>query len=169
MTLLFVLDETVCQTLVEDCFMMVRDRQRRVLAKVPRSCNQLNIVHLQLIRPVCLAVHASETAWRWHTCFGHQHFDGLERLARKGMVRGLLLIQHNEQVCDACLIEKQRRSLFPQQASYRATELLELVHGDLYGPISPLRPGGKKYFLLLVDDHNRYMWLFLLHSKDEAT
>jgi hypothetical protein len=26
--------------------------------------------------------------------------------------------------------------------------------------------GGKKYFLLMVDDFSRYMWIILLPSKD---
>ena len=29
-------------------------------------------------------------------------------------------------------------------------------------------PGGKRYFLLLVDDKSRFMWLRLLTTKDEA-
>lgn len=40
--------------------------------------------------------------------------------------------------------------------------------GDLCGPITPTTPSGKKLFLLLVDDYNRYMWLVLLSSKDSA-
>ena len=28
--------------------------------------------------------------------------------------------------------------------------------------------GGKAYFLLVVDDHSRYMWIELLRSKDEV-
>jgi transposase InsO family protein len=47
-------------------------------------------------------------------------------------------------------------------------ECLELVHADLYGPISPPMPGGKRYFLLMVDDFSRFMWLVLLTTKDEA-
>jgi hypothetical protein len=34
---------------------------------------------------------------------------------------------------------------------------LELVHSDLSGPIALAMPWGKKYFLLLVDDLNRYI------------
>jgi transposase InsO family protein len=45
---------------------------------------------------------------------------------------------------------------------------LELVHGDLCGPITAATPGGKRYFLLLVDDFSRFMWIYLLRSKDEA-
>jgi transposase InsO family protein len=39
----------------------------------------------------------------------------------------------------------------------------------LCGPIDPPTPGGKRYFLLLVDDHSRYMWISLLATKDQAS
>jgi hypothetical protein len=46
---------------------------------------------------------------------------------------------------------------------------LELLHGDLCGPVSPPTPIGNKYFLLLVDDYSRYMWISIIASKDQAT
>jgi Reverse transcriptase (RNA-dependent DNA polymerase)/Integrase core domain len=46
--------------------------------------------------------------------------------------------------------------------------VLELLHGDLCGPILPQTPGGNRYFLLLVDDYSRYMWLVVLASKDKV-
>jgi hypothetical protein len=42
------------------------------------------------------------------------------------------------------------------------------VHGDLCGPISSTTPRGNKYFLLLVDDLSRYMWVAMIPSKDRA-
>jgi hypothetical protein len=45
---------------------------------------------------------------------------------------------------------------------------LELVHGDLCDPISLAMPRGNKYFLLLVDDLNRYMWVAVIPSKNRA-
>jgi hypothetical protein len=71
-------------------------------------------------------------------------------------------------VSSGCLAGKHRRASFPQQAEFRAKELLELVHGDLCSPITPATPSGSKYFLLLVDDHNYFMWLRMLRSKDQA-
>ena len=47
-------------------------------------------------------------------------------------------------------------------------EALELIHGDLCGPIMPATCGGRWYFLLLVNDCSRYMWLQLVTSKDKA-
>ena len=53
-------------------------------------------------------------------------------------------------------------------SSFRAGNLLELVHADLCGQITPKTLGGASYFLLVVDDHSRYMWLELLKTKDQA-
>jgi hypothetical protein len=43
-----------------------------------------------------------------------------------------------------------------------------LCHVDLCGQVRPQTFGGKSYFLLLVDDYSRYMWVELLRTKDEA-
>jgi transposase InsO family protein len=42
------------------------------------------------------------------------------------------------------------------------------MHGDLCGPVTPATPGGRHYFLLLVDDVSRYMWVVLLGTKGAA-
>jgi hypothetical protein len=73
-----------------------------------------------------------------------------------------------EQFCDVCVLMKQRWVPFPEQSSFRAKERLELVHGDLCGLVKPATPGGRRYFLLLVDDLSRYMWVVVLGSKGEA-
>jgi hypothetical protein len=89
-------------------------------------------------------------------------------MASDGLVRGLPELDQIEQLCEACLPGKHRRAPFPSQASRRASKSLELVHGDLCGPVSPATPSGNRYFLLLVNDYNCYMWLSLLPSKDKA-
>ena len=57
---------------------------------------------------------------------------------------------------------------FPQQALGRSTEPLQLLHSDICGPITPPTPSGNRYFLLLVDDYSRYVWICLLPTKDAA-
>jgi hypothetical protein len=46
--------------------------------------------------------------------------------------------------------------------------VLELVHGDLCGKISPSTPVGNQYFLLLIDNKSTFMSIVLLPSKDCA-
>jgi transposase InsO family protein len=122
---------------------------------------------VQVPHPLCLAARRDE-AWQWHERFRHLHFEALKRLSEKGMVRGLPSLDHVEQFCDVYVLTKQRRLRFPQQSSFRAKERLELMHGDLCGPVTPATPGGRRYFLLLVDDLSRYMWVVVLGSKGEA-
>lgn len=162
------LDENGCQIAIHGGYLKLHDRQQRLLVKVPRAPNRLYPVTLDIAKPVCLATVRGDYSWRWHACYGHLNFDALRKLARHDMVRGLPSIDHAEQLCDGCLVGKQRRAPFPQQAKKRATGLLDLVHGDLCGPIMPATPAGRCYFLLLVDDMSIYMWLTLLTTKDQA-
>jgi hypothetical protein len=123
---------------------------------------------MNINRPVCLSAWCEELAWRWHARYGHISFDSLRRLAQKEMVRGLPQLEQVEQVCDSYLTGKQRSAAFPEQARHHANNILDLVYCDLCGPIMPATPSGNQYFLLLVDDMSRFMWLQLLSSKDQA-
>jgi hypothetical protein len=162
------LDERGCRVMIGDGVLRVHDTERNLLAKVKRSTNRCYKVDLQVTQPVCLAAHGDDEAWLWHARFGHLSFDALKDLARHGMVRGLPRIEHAGELCDSCLAGKQRCRSFPRKVKYRAEEVLELVDEDLCGPITPATHGGRRFFLLLVDDYSRYMWLHLLSSKAEA-
>ena len=78
------------------------------------------------------------------------------------------IVKRIEQVCDGCVLGKQHRKPFPQASSFRAEKGLELVHADLCGHITPKTLGGAAYFLLVVDDCGRYMWVEMLKTKDQA-
>jgi len=162
------LDESGYQVLVESGVMRVSDEERRLLAKIHRSPGRLYVLDVNIAQPVCLAACREEEAWVWHARFGHLHFAALRKMAKDGLVRGMPLMSQVEQVCDACLVGKQRRAPFPQQALGRSTEPLQLLHGDICGPITPPTPSGNRYFLLLVDDYSRYVWICLLPTKDAA-
>lgn len=96
------------------------------------------------------------------------NFRALRSFSQKEMVKGLPQIDHVEQICEGCLVGKQQRKPFPQSSLYRAEELLELVHGDLCGPITPETLAGNQHFLLLVDDCSRHMWVVLLKKNDQS-
>ncbi|WVZ70677.1 hypothetical protein U9M48_019320 [Paspalum notatum var. saurae] len=137
------LDENGSRVVIENGVLRIWDHHRRLLAKVTRGTNRLYVLNVQVAQPLCLAARRDDEAWQWHERFGHLHFD----------------LDHVEQLCDVCVQTKQRRLPFPHQSSFRAKERLELVHGDLCGPVTPATPGGRRYFLLLVDDLSRYMWV----------
>jgi transposase InsO family protein len=43
-----------------------------------------------------------------------------------------------------------------------------MMHKDLCGPISLATLSDNRYFLLLVDDSSRFMWLQMLRSNDQV-
>ncbi|GJU02534.1 zinc finger, CCHC-type containing protein [Tanacetum coccineum] len=118
--------------------------------------------------PVCLLANLKEDTWLWHARLGHLNFESLKSIGQRDLVHGIPAIKHTTQICDVCLIGKHSRAPFPKKAKARSTSPLDLVYGDLCGPITPPTPSGKKYIFLLVDDYSRYMWAYFLSTKDQA-
>jgi len=107
-------------------------------------------------------------AWLWHFRYGHLNFGGLKTLHQKNMVMGLPQITAPSQVCEECVVSKQHRNQFPQGKSWRAKKALELVHSDIFGPITPHSNGGKRYVITFIDDYSRKTWVYFLQEKSEA-
>ena len=84
------------------------------------------------------------------------------------MVEGLPQIEVPDQLCRSCVAGKHHRSSFPKASQFRASKPLELVYMDICGPISPSTLGGTRYFLLIVDDFSRLMWVSMLKLKFDA-
>jgi hypothetical protein len=163
------LDEVGCQSVIGRGELKLYDQQNQLLACVQRAGNHLYPIQLELVTPVCLLTVSGENqAWRWHARFGHLHFRALHELGAKGMARGMPMVEHLDHFCDGCTLGKMHRTPFPCATAYRAEHVLDLVHGDLCGPITPATISGNRYFLLIVDEYSRYMWLEVLRSKDEA-
>lgn len=162
------LEESGFKIVIENGFCNVFDAERSLLAKAPRVKNRLYLLKLHISEPICLVAKIDEKAWLWHARYGHLNFRAIRELGAKEMVEGLPLIDRVEEVCDGCALGKQCRHPFPQVANYRANSPLDLIHADLCGQIKPKTLGGKSYFLLLVDDYSRYMWVEFLTTKDEA-
>eukprot|EP00253_Pinus_taeda_P009846 PITA_09846 len=47
--------------------------------------------------------------WLWHLRFGHLHFGCLNLLHKKGMVKGLPLIEKPDSFCEGCILGKQHK------------------------------------------------------------
>ncbi|KAD5508650.1 hypothetical protein E3N88_16353 [Mikania micrantha] len=149
-------------------YLWLRDEMKSLVMKVQRSANRLYKITLKVSKPVCLVAKAGDEAWLCHARLGHVSFATLEAIGRNNLVAGMPAIKHPKQVCEGCMVAKQTRLPFPQETTWRASKPLELIHADLCGPITPSIMGGNKFFFLLVDDYSRYMWVYLLKSKDEA-
>ena len=56
----------------------------------------------------------------------------------------------------------------PAKNVMTTTRPLEMLHMDLFGPVSYISIGGNKYGLVIVDDYSRFTWVFFLHDKSET-
>ncbi|WVZ49529.1 hypothetical protein U9M48_000877 [Paspalum notatum var. saurae] len=133
------LEEGGCKVVLENGYCSVFDAERMLIARAPRVQNRLYLLQAQVTAPVCLMAKIEDQAWLWHARYGHLNFRALRELGMKNMVE-----------------------------EYRGKHGLDLFHADLCGQIRQRTPGERNYFLLIVDDYSRYMWLELLATKDEA-
>ncbi|XP_024009402.1 uncharacterized protein LOC112084488 [Eutrema salsugineum] len=108
------------------------------------------------------------------TMTGKVHFDDDSRIDIKGK-RSISFTDMNgepRKMTDVYFIpdlkRKHARKVFPQATSYRASKALELVHGDLCGPITQTTLARNRYIFVLIDDFTRYMWTILLKEKGDA-
>jgi hypothetical protein len=128
---------------------------------VPRTQNELYKIELKTVEPDCLLAGIENLAWLWHGRLAYVNFRSLKQQVNKKMAVGVPEISHPDQVCSDCVTAKQTRTPFPKVSQWHSTEKLMLVHVDLCGPISPETAGGNKYFMLLVDDHSRWMQAYV--------
>ncbi|XP_042756658.2 retrovirus-related Pol polyprotein from transposon TNT 1-94 [Lactuca sativa] len=162
------LDEGGDEIRIKQNILRIYDSKMRLLMKVQRSSNRLYKIELREVSSRCLVGESKDPTWLWHTRLGHVNFTALKSMSEKGIIEGVPKMAIPSKPCEGCLVGKQSRSSFPASTNYRAKKKLELVHGDLCGPVSPPTPAGNIYFMLLVDDYSRVMWVFFIKTKDEA-
>ena len=106
----------------------------------------------------------------WHLRYGHLGVENLKKLKEKCMVNGLDFKDETRTVenCQGCIAGKHHRLPFPQIATRRETQVLELIHSDVLGPIWPDLIGGKKYVLTFIDDSTRRSLIYLMKYKSEV-
>ena len=71
----------------------------------------------------------------WHQRLGHIGEKGLRILHGNGNVEGMSNSSLDFDFSQHCVYGKQNRVSFPSSAK-RANKILELVHSDVFGPVS---------------------------------
>nr|GEV06275.1 hypothetical protein [Tanacetum cinerariifolium] len=150
-TSLWQLAEGGDQIIMHGSFLWVHDVKGKLPMKVRRSPNRLYKIQLEEVKSRCLLRKSDEEVKLWHTRMHHVNYAALKLMSDKEMVQGLPKITKQNGLCEWCLTGKQAQKSFPTHSNFMSTMILELVHGDLCGPISPPTPAGNMYFLLLVD------------------
>lgn len=56
--------------------------------------------------------------------------------------------------CEECVVGKQHRDKFLKKKSWKANNALQLVYTDICGPINLTLHGGRRYFIIFIDDYS---------------
>jgi len=75
---------------------------------------------------------------------------------------------NNKDVYDICHLTKQKKLPFSSSLSIASTKF-ELLHFDIWGPLAFPSVHNHKYFLTIVDDFSRFVWIILLKTKSEVS
>lgn len=96
---------------------------------------------------------------------GHISNQGLAELKKQQVIPDLKICDLDK--CEHCIIGKSHRVKFGKGV-HSTRGILDYVHADLWGPAITQSLGGARYFLSIVDDYSRRVWVHILKSKDEA-
>ena len=141
---------------------VIQDRTSRTVIGVGEQRN--GVYHFRAVTFVqTCKTSGVDSFTMWHRRMGHP----------SSQIVGLLPCIHvtkkdkHEQVCDICLRAKQTRDIFiPSQN--KANEPFDLIHCDVWGPYRVRSSCCASYFLTIVDDFSRAVWIYLLVEKSEV-
>ncbi|GJP38931.1 hypothetical protein CLOM_g23340 [Closterium sp. NIES-68] len=113
---------------------------------------------------------SGEADWEtWHERLYHVNFPMLQKLVNDGSLKGLEVKGGVKEIgsCPTCLETKFSKFPFNSTTGPAKTPLA-LVHMDVVGPTRAPSLSGSRYFLTIVDDHTRAVWVYPLKSKGEV-
>ncbi|KAI3785701.1 hypothetical protein L1987_44825 [Smallanthus sonchifolius] len=100
----------------------------------------------------------------WHKRLGHA---GDKKLSRINFLSNFSF-KNNGDICDSCSKSKLTRKPFPTSTT-KTSACFDLLHCDIWGKYRTPSFSKTNYFLTIVDDYSRGVWVFLLMHKFEAS
>jgi hypothetical protein len=99
----------------------------------------------------------------WHFRLGHISHTRINTLHSQFP----FIVADSKAVCDVCHLARHKKLPFVNSSS-RALAPYDLIHFDIWGPISTHSVYNHSYFLTAIDDHSRYTWITLMKHKSET-
>ena len=104
----------------------------------------------------------NEDSMLWHWRLRHISIERINRLVNAGVLSTLDFT--NFKTYANCIKGKETNK--SKKGANRSSDLLEIIHTDICCPDIDIH--GQKYFISFIDDYSRYMYIYLLHNKNEA-
>ena len=112
-----------------------------------------------------------DSLYNWHQRMGHHSMKTIINMAN-GAVMGMVLEDVPKDIpkldsCPSCTLAKAQCLPFKEGHTH-AMKPLELIHGDLVGPMPVESVGCCKYRFVLMDDYSHASWVLPLRAKSDA-
>lgn len=129
--------------------------------------NRLYEIAFKIVKTECLETCVNLEGKLWHDRLGHIGQTSLKRVMDSHMVNGITKINlSNIELCESCVKGKMSRLTFGSRT--KAKSVLEIVHSDVCGPISPISYAGNKYFVTFIDDYSNFVCVYIIKEKSEV-
>jgi hypothetical protein len=110
----------------------------------------------------------SNMGWWWHHRLADVGMRNLHKLQKEGPILGVMNVAfEKDRCCEACQAGKKVGAPNHAKDIITTTRPSEMLHMDLFGPITYISIGGNKYGLVIVDDYSCFTWVFFLQDKGE--
>lgn len=122
-----------------------------------------------IINPDTLALKAVPLT-TWHRRLAHVNYQTCQRMISNNAVDGITLKGKNEapkEICQGCALAKMHKLPF-LSGTRIVTDIGELIHSDVCGPMQTPTSRVAKLFVLFKDEHNSYHTAHLLKHKSEV-
>ncbi|KAJ9535867.1 hypothetical protein OSB04_un000981 [Centaurea solstitialis] len=99
----------------------------------------------------------------WHACLGHLTPNRIKVLASSGSLGN---VSSESVSCLSCKLGKHHALPFDNN-EFTSILPFDLIHSDVWGPAPHPSMGGARYFVIFVDDHTRFTWIYLMKHRSE--
>lgn len=157
--------DSYCIFQISDKLCTIQDRIKKTLIGAGEQLNGLYFFRSVSVA-AALMTGCTERLSRdvWHRRLGHPSSKVVDKLNVSGFSNSGVL---DNKACEVCIRAKHSRDLFPNSLN-KTSAPFELIHCDLWGPYRTPALCGARYFLTILDDYSRSLWLYLLPNKQQA-
>ena len=104
----------------------------------------------------------------WHSRLGHLNYNDIILMQNNRLVNGINEKIKCASLCKTCGLCKINKKPFNTYSNIRTTNLLQVIHTDVCGPIPVSSLGGAVYFITFTDDFSRYVTVYSMTKKSQA-
>jgi hypothetical protein len=116
----------------------------------------------------CL-IAKTNMGWLWHRWLAHVGMKNLHKLLKGEHILGLSNVHfEKDRIYSAYQAGTQVGAHHSHKNVMTTDRPLELLHMDLFGPITYISIDWSKYCLVIVDDYSRFTWVFFLQEKSQT-